>query len=281
MKLVEKKCPNCGAGLSFNDSDTSVKCEYCNKTYYIEKDEKKSAQLDDAHLGDAYKFLNEVGKPIATGFAFAHIAIVLFFFVVFIIISVIIFSIVRSSAHTSNPIEEELNPPVDSYIESVFETPDDLSEPNYVTAMSQIDSISLEVLHDKSVSQLSSYHMNNKSYTTGDWVSCGSYLLVSKNTSGNLFYDVFKHTYKNTRTGKKVVLYAAVMYNNLELTEDNVVDNTQNGKAYAPSVNLDGDSLNFAWGYESVEKLYNSLIRDKMSQYSLESSNGLYMAETN
>ena len=43
MKLVEKKCPNCGAGLKFDENDTNVTCEYCNKMYYLQKDEKKIA----------------------------------------------------------------------------------------------------------------------------------------------------------------------------------------------------------------------------------------------
>jgi uncharacterized protein YbaR (Trm112 family) len=38
MKLVEKKCPNCGAGLSFNTGDKEVTCKYCNAVFDIEHD---------------------------------------------------------------------------------------------------------------------------------------------------------------------------------------------------------------------------------------------------
>lgn len=38
MKLVEKKCPNCGANIEFNSDDKSVTCNYCNTTFTIEKD---------------------------------------------------------------------------------------------------------------------------------------------------------------------------------------------------------------------------------------------------
>lgn len=38
MKLVEKKCPNCGASLKFNKEDTSITCNYCKAVFDIEKD---------------------------------------------------------------------------------------------------------------------------------------------------------------------------------------------------------------------------------------------------
>ena len=38
MKLVEKKCPNCGASLKFNKEDSSVTCNYCNTVFDITKD---------------------------------------------------------------------------------------------------------------------------------------------------------------------------------------------------------------------------------------------------
>ena len=38
MKLVEKKCPNCGANIKFNKNDNEVTCKYCNTCFEIEKD---------------------------------------------------------------------------------------------------------------------------------------------------------------------------------------------------------------------------------------------------
>ena len=40
MKLIEKKCPNCGANLEFSETDKSCKCEYCHRAFEIERDEK-------------------------------------------------------------------------------------------------------------------------------------------------------------------------------------------------------------------------------------------------
>ena len=37
MNLIEKKCPNCGASLEFNETDKSCKCEYCHRSFEIER----------------------------------------------------------------------------------------------------------------------------------------------------------------------------------------------------------------------------------------------------
>ena len=41
MRLVEKKCPNCGANLSFGENEKSCKCEYCKREFEIERDTEK------------------------------------------------------------------------------------------------------------------------------------------------------------------------------------------------------------------------------------------------
>jgi uncharacterized membrane protein YvbJ len=38
MKLVEKKCPNCGANIEFNSENKTVTCNYCNTTFEVERD---------------------------------------------------------------------------------------------------------------------------------------------------------------------------------------------------------------------------------------------------
>ena len=40
MKLIEKKCPNCGGSLEFSETDKSCKCEYCHRAFEIERAEK-------------------------------------------------------------------------------------------------------------------------------------------------------------------------------------------------------------------------------------------------
>ena len=73
MKLIEKKCPNCGGSVEFNENDTSCKCEYCHRSFEIERDEKKE---DQYVLNE--KIINKMFSPlffiapliIFAGFAF-------------------------------------------------------------------------------------------------------------------------------------------------------------------------------------------------------------------
>ena len=86
MRLVEKKCPNCGAKLSFEKTDKEVTCKYCNRSYEIERD----ANLNDL-LGEDFdprefvlknfKTINKTGKFITI----FSVCVFIFIFIIFLI----------------------------------------------------------------------------------------------------------------------------------------------------------------------------------------------------
>lgn len=266
MKFVEKKCPNCGAGLKFDDNATSVMCEYCNQTFYIQKDEKKYARVDEAHVADAFKFVDEVGKPIVKAFATAHIVMsivpVIIFFIVFAIIGFTIFTGVSSQ------MEDD-----DEFGFGMFG--DLVDESKYVTKLSEIDAIALDTFYEEAKSDL--HHMDNKDYKVGEWTPVGSYLLVSKDKKSNKLYTVMQHTYTKKSNGKTVTLYAAMLFEDLKLNESGVVTHDYMGSTISQDVELDGDTHNWAEGYDSVEKLYNREIRSQVGDYKVTATDGLYM----
>ena len=57
MELIEKKCPNCGASLEFGDNDKSCTCNYCHRSFIIEK----NTTLDVENLADQFD-LKELEK---------------------------------------------------------------------------------------------------------------------------------------------------------------------------------------------------------------------------
>ena len=59
MKLIEKKCPNCGASLEFDETAKSCKCEYCHRAFEIERDNS----LDVNDLAEQFN-LNELKGPL-------------------------------------------------------------------------------------------------------------------------------------------------------------------------------------------------------------------------
>lgn len=273
MKLIEKKCPNCGAGLKFDDGATSVVCEYCNQTFYIQKDEKKFAKVDDAHLADAYKFVDEVGKPIVKVFAAAQIGMMIVPVIIFVIAFVgILFTIFSFTKHQTNNNGDDI--PSSSIFDKVYkEEQEDTIK--YVTKLSDIDSVTLETFYDAAKSKLN--HMDNLDYEVGEWSPVGSYLLVSKDGKENKLYAVMKHTYTARKSSKKVTLYAAYLYTNLKFNDNNIIDHTFSGSEVSQDIDLDGKTHNFAEGYESVEKLYNRVLRTQVGEYSIEATEGIYV----
>ncbi|MBP3707922.1 MAG: hypothetical protein J6J36_04875 [Clostridia bacterium] len=60
IKLITKKCPNCGANLKFNMSDTSVTCEYCGTYALIEHDRKNMYTTTEPGVNRIY--VNKAGE---------------------------------------------------------------------------------------------------------------------------------------------------------------------------------------------------------------------------
>ena len=275
MKLIEKKCPNCGAGLKFDDNSTSVTCEYCSKTYYIQRDEKKYARVDKAHLGDAYQFVDEYGKPIVKAFAAVQIVMMVVPFVIFIIAFIGIGCLIFGAAND----QMSGNGGIDNWQE---ESDREYQEKRnkMVQKISQIDTVSLQTFHDTSLQKLQGYDgscVHGDYKITKKWEFVGVYLLVGKEKNKNILYDVFKQTYKNKKTGKETTLYAAMEYEDLFLTDSMIVENNYSAWPEVPSYNFPGTTFNGAYGYEGVDKLYNKLVRSQSGDYIIEASEGLYI----
>ena len=278
MKFVEKKCPNCGAGLKFDDNATSVVCEYCSKTYYIQRDEKKYARLDESHKANAYKFVDEVGKPIVKAFATAHIVMSIVPIIIFLIAAVgigaTIFSFANDQMNDSGSFIEEQEKKWEEEQEKAFQE----ARKKIVTKLSQVDATSLKTFYDHAVMKLDNSDGSNSKYKISkDWEAYGAYLLVGKESNDNYLYVLCKHTYKHRTNGKEITLYGAVKYDDLKLTSDGIVNDDFFYRTDAPSVDLDGDKFEWAYGYDSEEKLYNTLIRSQSGSFSIEATEGIYV----
>ena len=82
MKLIEKKCPNCGAGLEFDDEAKTCKCQYCKRSFAIERD------VDDVDkINLIYDKMHEPFKTMMM------IPIIAAFVIISIIILIITFNI--------------------------------------------------------------------------------------------------------------------------------------------------------------------------------------------
>lgn len=118
---------------------------------------------------------------------------------------------------------------------------------------------------------------NNKYKISSDWKAYGAYLLVGKETNYNYLYVLCKHTYKHKTKGNEIILYGAVKFSNLSLTSDGIVNNRFEGWAEVPHIDLNGDKYEWAYGYDSEQKLYNALIRGQSGSYTIAATKGIYV----
>lgn len=84
MRLVEKKCPKCGADLSFDSNSKEVNCSYCKTSYEVERD--ITDNMGDIINPDFYNLTTKMVK----GFSITSTFVTIFIFAVSIIMFVII-----------------------------------------------------------------------------------------------------------------------------------------------------------------------------------------------
>lgn len=261
MRLVQKKCPNCGAAIDFDDMTKKVKCAYCGQTFYVEKDnEKINNDVDiDKHIEDAFKLVNNVKAPFAGIFVLVFFMII----VVFIITFVNVFN-----------FNSRINIEHDN-----FEVIEKEENPNLIVDFNQIDDKTLNDFHNDAIKSLDKYMFkSSKVKIVKNWSNVGMYLIVDYTFEDTDLVDVFDIIY--SVNGKEYHLYSAVTYNRLELSDNGVVVSSFDGMVSSPSYILDLDNSNrvFLNGYESIEELFNKEIRSYMtSDYSIKSTDGLYM----
>ena len=109
MKIIEKKCPNCGATLEFNVGDKETKCKYCGSEFIIEdnNESKKKFNVDNVTL----KFVKT--------FTTVH------FIMVGIISLIIIATFIFIFAHITRSFDN-INSPFDSFFTTKKEKKDTL-----------------------------------------------------------------------------------------------------------------------------------------------------------
>ncbi len=266
MKLIEKKCPNCGAGLSFDKDSQDVTCEYCKKSYVISKSKDDKGSYDNIDKKIIADYYNLIQKRNNGAKAIVILVTIIASFIVILTVSGI--------------LEVARNFDKDNYFER--EQVVEEKKENYITEFEHIDEKSLEIFHKETEKSLG--HLNDRIWedvTISDWAYAGMYLLNNKDEDAkdfdkvNELYDV----YKKTIVGKDINLevYAAVVYSNLKLNDDNIVSNSFKGNTVSSMTFINGGTSSFVQGYLNNEDLYNKVIRSKSGDYNVLATEGLYI----
>ncbi len=83
MKLVEKRCPNCSASLSFDEYAKSVTCNYCGTSFKIEKDASDVENKDDNVPTINVKLVKKISMGVFIVWALVFIFILTMFLIMF------------------------------------------------------------------------------------------------------------------------------------------------------------------------------------------------------
>lgn len=254
MRLITKRCPNCGAPLSFNENDKKVKCEYCRQQIMIEKEnsDSKTFSSDD--------FILEVAKMQVIH---SKIAIVVFTFIIICFFCIFAFAI--SKMDTSPSPKKSGDNSTNN-----LEKPDKKEDKNnYVGEISQIDDKTLEELKSSSLAvldQMASDASGKK------WNYVGLYLVGAKGLERNTVYLIYKKSY--TVSNKKQEYYSAVSFSGLEIDSKGNVTFDNFGFPYAPAEIVGWDMV---YGYKSNKDLYEKVIKLHEKDKEISATKGMYM----
>lgn len=153
MRIVEKKCPNCGANLSFESDAKEAKCNYCSQEYIIEQDKNVSEKNETSP--DDFKLEKKAIK------AFNFVRFFIFFIVILAFIGIFVFAYKQIKSN------------------NIFGT--------QKIEIKNIDESTLKLIHNATLDKLKLY---NTFYNIEDYEYVGIYLY--KDDFGYKLNDVYK-----------------------------------------------------------------------------------------
>ena len=245
MRLIEKKCPNCGANLEFDENDKSCKCTYCKRSFEIERD---TDNLDKFNL-----IYDKMQKPVKTFMMIPFI----FAFVIIVIIAISIFTQFRRTGTektsdfggSSDVVEKK-----DAFIQDASE----LTNENLDT----LDHKCYSVVHQS---------VTGRSDTTYSYQITGeprvkNVYVAAKEDSNYIIsiYEVIYHNFFNQSDQQTV--YVPVVFENVK---NSVSIALTSGKNPSPEYYLNADHSTYIYAYGSFEDAYNGVVKTLEGEYTI------------
>lgn len=245
MKLIEKKCPNCGANLEFDENAKSCKCQYCKRSFEIERD-----------MNDVEKFnliYNKIQKPITIMFLLPFIIFIVI--VAIIIISIISFN--RNRVIDNNSIFEEFRDEI-------------VDKENLLTNVNEISNRDIDIIESRASSEINhiaeGVRDGNHSFSIdGDIKREKLYVLYHEKS--NYVILIFSATYKDFfhQEDRKTV-YIPVIFQDIE---KEILTSLGNARIEAPTYYLTDDQSTYTYGYSSIDEAYAEVIQPYAEEYNI------------
>lgn len=257
MRLIEKKCPNCGASLEFGENDRTCRCEYCKRSFVIERDEN----IRTNNIADRYRLNANKSKALA-------IVLISMFIPTFLpgIVFVMMFiTIIFSSMFTiPNAIHDQVT---HSAIEDV-ERSNDVEITKTITSIDDLDEEVIERIKYNS-SFYSKQLAKGKSDLQYSFQNCDSmnlekiYFAYKEGT--NSVITIYRTKYHNFWNQSDVqTVYIPMIYNNI-----NNDTHLLYGKNPAPEYYFNSEKTTYIYAYSSFEDAYNGVVKPLEGEYQI------------
>ena len=238
MKLTEKKCPNCGAGLSFDENAKSCKCEYCKREFEIERDGNDQINL----------IMESVGKNILQSMYVSRVmGIIIPIFAIIIFIGIIGIGVYSFGFDNNNPSSPSK------------------SKESYLTDISNIQNNDYVFLDSKSTIAIESENPLIVDYSRKGAIKRHKIYLLTKN-DGNILIPIYKGVYEGE--GKSITVYTPVIYKNIKTSfSGSIASSLGTAELVEDYVYFTDDE--YSVGYDSLDTLYEKVIKQYENEYQI------------
>lgn len=222
MRIVEKKCPNCGASLEFDENAKSCKCEYCKRSFEIERE-------NNTFGGDYNYSLTE--KTF-------NVFLLISFIVVFVFIGVVAF-MVFTNIHFSETVKGS----------------------KLYTNVEELSSYSLSAIDSKAPWNIENADVDLDEYSLDMQVKREKlYVAYNKKDKKNAIVAVYKATYKKLFNADSVTILVPIIYNNVEKSDVGTDLAFAESYVKAPEYYFNMEHSEYALGYKDLETLEKDII---------------------
>ena len=247
MRLIEKKCSNCGAKLEFKDTDKNCKCDHCGSSFVIERD----TSIDD--LSKQFD-LKPVSKIFSIFYTLSFIESLVIFLFAVIIIGVIFFQIFNFSKNdnklSSSVIRKNEN--------RLLKDAKGLSGAN-ISAITRAGSSKISRLGEGVNDTNHSYKM------TGDAKKEKIYVAYKDNE--NYVIVIYKAIYHDFfHQENSYTVYVPVVFENVM---EDVYFSLGGGEITAPEFYFNSEKSSYTYGYASFDDAYNGAVRPLEKNYTI------------
>ena len=238
MKLIEKKCPNCGASLEFSETDKSCKCSYCHRAFEIERNENSSG----GDLNQQYQ-LKEI-KNASKLFLFFFIP---FFIILFGFVCVIFFHVFQSFSTFDNSFNN-------------FQVTNGQSESsnNLYSDVSELTNSDYEDIDFDANLEIS--NGEGKNYYSIDGDKKREKVYVAFKEGSDYIIAIYRvNYYKFPNKEIRSTVYVPMVYENIN--KNQFIDKFANHKIKATEYYFDAEQISYTYGYGSIEEVYNNVVK--------------------